>query len=229
MCFENRQQSRILSVWPLYIASHSQFDNTMNQSDTHGTSQFSSTMFHIYTFCSYISRMWMDEHKKSRMLQLFLDESSSPKSNILMDGRVMNHADPQSFARCSDRLRLFWAESRSLSLTPKLKVWQHHTSISTISFLSLGSLARCGFSVRVCQTRTCKWKKERWWESVLITWEQCCHLPKSIFMGGKKWFLQQKSPPFYLRDQFTQNFDVFSEFYFLRIFFFCLLFPEFSL
>lgn len=34
-----------------------------------------------------------------------------------------------------------------------------HTSITTVSFRCLGSFARCGFSVRVCQTST--WKKRR--------------------------------------------------------------------
>lgn len=37
-----------------------------------------------------------------------------------------------------------------------------HTSITTVSFRCLGSFARCGFSVRVCQTSTWKREVEEW-------------------------------------------------------------------
>lgn len=89
---------------------------------------------------------------------------------------VLNHAAPQSLcARRTDYIDPIRSESRAPSPVPAKRWWpatisfwlwdplpgsSSHTSMTTVSFRCLGSFARCGFSVRVCQTSTCKREEE---------------------------------------------------------------------
>lgn len=87
---------------------------------------------------------------------------------------VQSHAAPQSVHRVhhwkivvSDEVYVYEEVSDSsrghiqlLCLESLLLSSSPHTSMTTVSLRCLGSLARCGFSVRVCQTSTWEGREE---------------------------------------------------------------------
>ena len=153
--------------------------------DSHGTFQISDIFFFnicnslFFFFFFYISRPWMEEtHSQSHPRLSHKDIQCCP----VLTEHIWQTA--RSLESCSSSESVFGVnrfisptrrESRGLPLVPAKRWWpatisfwflgsaaqltSFHTSITTVSFRCLGSFARCGFSVRVCQTST--WKKRR--------------------------------------------------------------------
>ncbi len=98
-------------------------------------------------------------------------ESCSSSESVSTENRLYQpDKERKQGAVVSPSQELMASHSQLLVLDPLLGS-SSHTSMATVSFRCLGSFARCGFSVRVCQTST--WKREEEeeeeeeWESLL--------------------------------------------------------------
>lgn len=81
---------------------------------------------HLYV-CIYISRMWMEGKKWSKMFQFlfFIFKSpDSPKQHSDGRRRVMNHADPQSFCALNRCFPSIQDRKQVAAARSQLKVWR---------------------------------------------------------------------------------------------------------